>query len=640
MKNRLAIFTNGFSNEFVEYIVSGFHNKAKEDGADVFVFVTYCTANSHELQNKCQLNIFHLPDPEDFDGAIMLTNTFNYPDEQERVCARFQRAGVPMITLEVDVPGLSCIKSENYEGVKDLAFHLIEHHDAQKIIYVNGIEGNAENKIRRQALVDVLAEHGIKLHAELQCDFGFYTAYLEINRYLDEGNELPDAIVCANDEMALGIHSALNERGLSVPEDVLLTGFDMIKSGQYMFPILATVSRGWEKFGAAAYEKLKYQIANPGERFKEVYKSYFVPSESCGCPGSEEAVRNRFNAARGSYFTNLKQSMMDIFFQTMQIPLSMATKKEDFLEMGMKNNPDLPMIGPDYCLCTEPDFFELDDEQYPERIRGYSSNMDILYELRGGERIPLQHFDSKALYPGYVHEEGKSDLYIFAPLNYLSFIIGYFAIKNTPELLYNLSLSRLLMNLNAQLFTMRRHIFSERANAELKRIYMTDALTGMYNRTGCQKVLYDFIASSRENGKKSILVFADIDRMKTINDVYGHLNGDFAIKATAEAFRAHSPEDWLFGRYGGDEFIAVGSCPETDTIETIIRQISASMSEEFKSLNLAFMLHASIGYAVIEPDDDAAIDEYIDRADKYMYAEKEKYHKYIDSINPQPGSKE
>ena len=121
--------------------------------------------------------------------------------------------------------------------------------------------------------------------------------------------------------------------------------------------------------------------------------------------------------------------------------------------------------------------------------------------------------------------------------------------------------------------------------------------------------------------------------MKTINDVYGHLNGDFAIKATAEAFRNHSPDDWLFGRYGGDEFIAVGPCPDDEAIKQLIGQISEAMSNEFKSLNLAFILHASLGYAVIEPGDDASIDDYIDRADRYMYAEKEKYHKYIDSMN-------
>ena len=633
MNNRIAVFANGFSNEFIEKVVTGIQKKAAEDSVDVFVFVTYCSANDNQLQNKCQLNIFHLPDPATFDGAVMLTNTYNFPDEQERVCARFQRAGVPMLSLEVEVPNMSCIKTENYNGIKDLATHLVEHHNAKKIIFVNGIEGNIENKIRRQALIDVLDEHGITLYDEFKCDFGFYTAYLQMNWFLEAGKELPDAIVCANDNMALGINSSLAAHGYSVPEDVLLTGFDMSKDGQFTFPILSTVSRGWDKFGELAYEKLKYQIENPDERFTEEFHSYFVPSESCGCPATKEAVKNRFSTIRNSYFENLQQSIIDIFFQRMQIPLSMAEKKEDFFEKGIRNANDIPQLGKNYCLCTEPEFFELDDEEYPERIRGYSPKMDVLYEMHDGERRSLRQFESKELYPDYKHEEGRSNIYIFAPMNYLNFIIGYIAIKNSPKLLFNLDLSLFVKNMNAQLFSMRRHIFSERKNLELKKIYMTDALTGMYNRMGCKNVLYDYISSQKELNKKSILVFADVDRMKTINDVYGHLNGDFAIKATAEAFRSCSPEEWLFGRYGGDEFIAVGPCPESDSIEALISQISEDMSLEFKSLNLAFILHASIGYTIIGPGEDLTIDDYIDRADKNMYAEKEKYHKYIDSLN-------
>lgn len=631
MNKRIAVFTNGFSNEFVENVVKGLHKKAQADGVDLFVFVTYCASNDYELQNKCQLNLFHLPDPADFDGAIMLTNTFNIPDEQERVCARFQRANVPMISFEVEVPGLSCIRSENYKGVRDLALHLVEHHEAKKIIFVNGIESNAENTIRRQALIDVLNEHGIELFDEFHCDFGFYTAYLEMTHYLDKGGELPDAIVCSNDNMALGINSALNEKGYNVPEDVLLTGFDKIKEGQFTFPILATVSNGWDRFGEIAYDRIMYQIQNPEDIFSEEVASYFIPSEGCGCPADEESMKNRFNEIRNSYYSTLKNNMMDVFFQGLQIPLSMATKKEDFLDKAMVGVSDLPQLGPDYCICVEPEFFETDDETYPERIRGYSSNMDILYELKDGKRRRVRHFDSKKLYPDYTHPKGKSNLYIFSPLNYLNYIIGYIAIKNTPELLYNLSLSRFIKNMDAQLFSMRRHIFMERTNSELKRIYMTDALTGLYNRTGCENVLYDFIESRKKEGKRSILVFADIDRMKTINDLYGHLNGDLAIKATAEAFRKYSPHDWLFGRYGGDEFIAVGSCPAGGKIEQLLRQISESMSNEFFSLNLAFILHASIGYAIAEPGDNKTIEDYIDSADKYMYNEKEKYHKFIDS---------
>ena len=127
---------------------------------------------------------------------------------------------------------------------------------------------------------------------------------------------------------------------------------------------------------------------------------------------------------------------------------------------------------------------------------------------------------------------------------------------------------------------MRRYIFSERKNRQLKEIYMTDALTGLYNRTGCEKVLYEFITEQKKQGKKSILVFADIDRMKIINDRYGHLKGDFAIKATADAFKKFSPDSWMFGRYGGDEFIAGGTWPDLVKLENSIRKLSEDMTED------------------------------------------------------------
>ena len=632
MNKKIAVFANGFSNEFIEYVVTGMQKRAKEDGIDIFVFVSYCSLISPELQNKCQLNLFHLPNPDDFDGAIMLTNTYNFPDEGERVCARFQRAGVPMLSLEVEVPNMSCIKSENYKGVSELTQHLIQHHNAKKIIYVNGIEGNVENAVRRQAVVDVITENGMELYDEFNCDFSFFSAYFSMNDFLESGKELPDAVICANDHMALGVCSSLNRHGYSVPKDVIVTGFDMIKDGQSTFPILATVSRGWETFGEKAYEKLMYQIHHPDERFTEVYDSFFIPSESCGCAASETAKKHRFNKIQNLYFDNLQNSSMDIMFLRLQIPLSLASRREDFYDNGFKDIRDLSNLGPEYCICTEPEFFELNDEEYPLRIRGYSSNMDILYELKNKQKITNKQFDSRELYPGYRHIDGESHLYVFAPLNHLNFIIGYVAIKDTPTLLYNAGLYKFVCNLNALLFSMRGHIFSVQTSDELRKVYMNDALTGIYNRAGCVKVLYEYIHSQKEKNERSILVFADIDRMKTINDVYGHLNGDFAIKATAEAFKKHLPQDWLLGRYGGDEFIAVGSCPEITEIPNFIKKLSESMSADFKSLNLSFMLHASIGFSVIEPDDEGTIDDYINRADKDMYAEKEKIHKLMDSM--------
>jgi diguanylate cyclase (GGDEF)-like protein len=375
-----------------------------------------------------------------------------------------------------------------------------------------------------------------------------------------------------------------------------------------------------------------YQIKHPSEHVVDTQKSFFVPSESCGCKPSDEAIKARLRKIQNLQFESLQDAMMEIYFQRLQIALSDAEQKEDFYEKGLSQMRDLRMLGPNYCICTEPAFFEIEDEYYPGRIRGYSPKMDVLVEAKNGEKLPLSSFSSKKLYPGYRHKKGESNLYIFAPLNHLDYIIGYIAIKNTPTLLFNQGLRSWCMSMNALLFGMRRHIFAQKNNRELKRIYMTDALTGLYNRTGCQKVLYEFITAQKAKGERSILVFADIDRMKTINDVYGHLNGDLAIKATADAFHKFCPGDWLFSRYGGDEFIAVGSCLNPKAVPMEIKAISKSMTEYFDSLNLSFMLHASIGYTIIEPNDEGQIEDYIKQADDSMYKEKEKIRKLMDSM--------
>lgn len=634
MNNRIAIFTSGFSNEFIQHVIGGIREKAKEDSMDIFTFVTYCTNIDSEFQNKCQLNMFHLPNPKDFDGAIMFTNTFSSTSEQEIICARFQKAGIPMISLEVEIPGMSLIKTDNYHGMYDLTEHLVTVHGVKKLIYINGFEGNVENAIRKQAVIDALGKYNLSLYDDLPGDFSFYGTYISFKNKLESGYDMPDAIVCANDNMALGICTLLAEKGYKVPNDVIVTGFDMIHEGRYTFPIIATVSKNLHTLGKATYSRLMYQIQHPDDIFVESFSSEFIPSESCGCQASQESIDYRFETIRSLYFSDIKRTILEIFFQRLQLAVSDSIQKEDFFNKGNSVLDEAPLLGSDYCICTEPSFFEDEDvnaDGPSSRIRGYSRKMDVLFEKRNGISITPYIFSSKELYPGYSHKKGESNHYIFAPLNHNEYIIGYVAIKNDEELLFNQRLRTWIINMNAILFNMRRYIFANRNNIRLNEIYMTDALTGIYNRTGCENILYNYVKEQKANNKISILAFADIDRMKTINDVYGHLNGDLAIKATADAFQKFSPKGWIFGRYGGDEFIAVGTCDNPNSIDAEIKNIVNSMFDYFSTLNLSFKLHASIGYTIISPNEEGTIEDYIKRADESMYAEKERIHKIMDS---------
>lgn len=153
LKNkRIAIFANGWSTDYLEQVVEGIKKEAAKDDVDIFVFMTYINWGEPEMQGKCQLNIFHLPNPHDFDGAIVLANTFNLPCEADRVLNLFQKSGIPMVSTEVQLPNMACVGTDNVTGMRELAEHLVNKHNVKKIVYVSGIAGNAECAIRKKYL--------------------------------------------------------------------------------------------------------------------------------------------------------------------------------------------------------------------------------------------------------------------------------------------------------------------------------------------------------------------------------------------------------------------------------------------------------------------------------------------------------
>ena len=623
--NRIAVFLNGWSNEYVRLIVEGIRREAAKHNTDIFVYATFVYWAEEEAQRKSMLNIFHLPDPDKYDGGIMLTNTFNIEDEHERVRNVFHKNGIPMVSTEIKTPGMTYIGTSNYDGMRELADHLIDKHGVKRIVFVSGIRDNEECAIRKQAVVDALAEHGLELMDTVWAGYDYLTATTLASDWIDEGRELPDAFVCANDHMALGIMEVLGQRGYKIPDDVIVTGFDSVRESKISYPLLASVSRQWDVMGEHMFRELLNQIENPDPDYEKIYPSYYVPSESCGCEPRPEDVEMRVSYLKNHYFENANQDRLDRFFQRLRMATTGVENIEDFsVEAAKIWKSDL--LGPDFYICVEPTFFEADDEHYPERIRGYSDRMNVIFGMKNGETTRYFDFNTEEVYPGANKKGEGSDTYVIVPLNYMNYVIGYLAVKNYPEILYDLSIFRAINHIDALLMTLRQYIFSQRTNRELKKIYMTDYLSGMYNRTGCDDVLFPYIENGKKAGDSLLLMFVDINDMKKINDEHGHLNGDMAIKIAAEAMRAALPDKFLCGRYGGDEFIAVGPCDKEPS--EYVQKIKDELKKIIKGIKITFKLSVGIGYRKISPDDTGTVDDYIKAADEAMYedkkAEKEK----------------
>lgn len=115
--------------------------------------------------------------------------------------------------------------------------------------------------------------------------------------------------------------------------------------------------------------------------------------------------------------------------------------------------------------------------------------------------------------------------------------------------------------------------------------------------------------------------------MKYINDNFGHLQGDLAIRTVSAALLSQLPDNWIAIRYGGDEFIALGVSSDENLINDFVYRMNENLKKQVESMQLSYPLTISCGYILTDFDGKAALEDYIKKADEVMYVQKQKAHK-------------
>ncbi|MDD3368238.1 MAG: EAL domain-containing protein [Lachnospiraceae bacterium] len=157
-------------------------------------------------------------------------------------------------------------------------------------------------------------------------------------------------------------------------------------------------------------------------------------------------------------------------------------------------------------------------------------------------------------------------------------------------------------------------------NEKLFQMSITDKLTQAYNRDGLEFYAEELVKQASQPGHKLFVLVSDLDKLKRINDTYGHLRGDAAIKLIAEVFMEIDVAKLLCARIGGDEFMLMGALPDEDELpERILEGIHERLIEKNKNSGLPIPVNISVGYYWGPPDEGTDLDHYVDVADRNMY---------------------
>lgn len=171
--------------------------------------------------------------------------------------------------------------------------------------------------------------------------------------------------------------------------------------------------------------------------------------------------------------------------------------------------------------------------------------------------------------------------------------------------------------------TLRRAVrFAIERQSVLQRLSHRDDLTGLHNRRGFSIQAEQLVRVSRRQQTPLTLVFMDLDALKTINDTFGHNEGNRAIVEAADVLRRCFRQSDLLARVGGDEFAAL-ALTSGDDGETLIRaRLDGALDAVNAKPDRAYPLSLSVGIVTCDPNDSTDLESLLDEADREMYREK------------------
>lgn len=272
-------------------LVHGIYQAAKDYDVNViFMLASQRTQNDtvfHEVGDISQYDflmntVYDYADLAGVDVLIVSYGTIGVhltENNKEKFLNKFSH--IPYIVLEDEDEG-NFIISDNYQGMKANVEHLIVDHKYKRVGYISGPKGNVDARQRMKAYVDAMNEHGLDIPEDYIIYGDFSTASGAVVSELLEKHPDLEAVVCANDEMAIGAFNTCKQMGLRIGEDIAITGYDNCELAQSMDPPLTTVNQNGYDMGYRALKEA-VRLGQGSERIALRVPAAFCKRGSCGC---------------------------------------------------------------------------------------------------------------------------------------------------------------------------------------------------------------------------------------------------------------------------------------------------------------------------------------------------------------------
>ncbi|MGN0675417.1 MAG: GGDEF domain-containing protein, partial [Oscillospiraceae bacterium] len=285
----------------------------------------------------------------------------------------------------------------------------------------------------------------------------------------------------------------------------------------------------------------------------------------------------------------------------------------------------------DFYLCMCENWDNLGEtEQNPDYlINGYSKKMCLALHKHDQTAYVNadRKFDISEMLPAIYERRPKPTAFYFGPVHFNDRCFGYSVISyGNKTVSYSSTYRKWMRYVCSSLESLRRQRNLQFMYKKMEENAVTDLLTGIYNRNGFNLYADRVFNEAKADGQNFMLILGDMNNLKYINDSFGHVDGDFAIKSVADAFKNASGPDMMCFRIGGDEFVIIS---RTVISKYEINDITDSICKYLKNINdtadKPYSISVSLGIYFGDTENIGSVEQALSYADEKMFEAKEKY---------------
>ena len=613
-KKHIGIIMGRIYKKNNKRLLSGILEQARQLGYSAFIF----TLNEECYNEKVRFgekNLFYAISSSQLDGIVYAPYTFaseyfyEYIDNYLK-----ENFSKPIVRIGMEESAGIPVWYDDRNEMAEITLHLIYGHGCRKLICLTGPDTTPVAHNRAEGFHDAMKSAGLPVGENdiIYGDFWIWTAKKLADEIADGTRPKPDAIVCANDTMAVALCDALAESNISVPDDIRITGYDGFPEARMHVPAVTTYQTSQETLGCKAmcrlYEAMSGNTAEP----VHTEKGILLCRESCGCNSQNESdgfsVFDEVMADEGILDCTVSAALYET--ETLNdLVLKMFELQYKFMNRNHFGKERLFL-----CLCSDWDTVFQTETGRGYRTEGYSDTMYLIGSEGSRLNYPLEQ-----ILPAAIDKESITAAFLL-PVHFQDQCYGYIALEVNESIDdFNMDYIRYCREVNNALKFLCTQNELKRLLYRQKLSQSRDELTGLYIYENCRDMRAEMQESSKADGRQMYAVAVIAGGLRNIENDSGYVESDKYLASFADILaKCCNSREKIF-KYGEKSFVIIGSghYPEK-RISAYLKQAEESLWRKGISAEDKYIVYAKTDSMLLPADAPLNADEADDKIKAMM----------------------